>query len=113
MVGHCQEVLESVPGIEFIHEHVRLPDVSRVSLFSSQTRAPLRGTEGDDCRKFVSTVYTSLADFPSTVEAVYAAGHRVFVELGPNNQRAQATASILQGRPHVAVAFDNPKLSCW
>jgi hypothetical protein len=46
MCGHCKEVEPFKLGIEHIHEHVLLPDTSKLDLYSSQTRAPLRGAEG-------------------------------------------------------------------
>jgi len=107
MCGHCPEVLPCVSGIEYIHEYVKLPDLSSgIKLISSQTKQPLQGREGDDVRKFVSTVYTSLADFPSTVLATADAGFDVFVEVGPNAHRSAAIDSILSGKKHVAVAVD-------
>ncbi|MDQ4020925.1 MAG: SDR family oxidoreductase [Actinomycetota bacterium] len=44
--------------------------------------------------------------FVEQVEAMYAAGVRVFVESGPGRVLTQLVGTILRGRPHVAVATD-------
>jgi acyl transferase domain-containing protein/NAD(P)H-dependent flavin oxidoreductase YrpB (nitropropane dioxygenase family) len=44
--------------------------------------------------------------FGDMIEAMYRAGARVFVELGPSSVLAPLVDSILDGRPHLAVACD-------
>jgi acyl transferase domain-containing protein/NAD(P)H-dependent flavin oxidoreductase YrpB (nitropropane dioxygenase family)/NAD(P)-dependent dehydrogenase (short-subunit alcohol dehydrogenase family)/acyl carrier protein len=46
--------------------------------------------------------------FVDQVEAMYAAGARVFVETGPGRVLTRLVGLILAGRPHVAVATDVP-----
>ncbi|MGH3865066.1 MAG: SDR family oxidoreductase [Pseudonocardiaceae bacterium] len=46
--------------------------------------------------------------FVEQVEAMYAAGARVFVETGPGRVLTQLVGTILADRPHVAVATDVP-----
>ncbi|MEM1106945.1 MAG: beta-ketoacyl synthase N-terminal-like domain-containing protein [Pseudomonadota bacterium] len=45
-------------------------------------------------------------DFPKTVEQAWADGVRTFVELGPRDTLAQSVDTILDGKPHLAVAAD-------
>jgi acyl transferase domain-containing protein/NAD(P)H-dependent flavin oxidoreductase YrpB (nitropropane dioxygenase family)/NAD(P)-dependent dehydrogenase (short-subunit alcohol dehydrogenase family) len=46
--------------------------------------------------------------FAEQIEAMYAAGARVFVEAGPGCVLTDLVGRILGGRPHVAVACDGP-----
>ncbi|MGH3694198.1 MAG: SDR family oxidoreductase [Pseudonocardiaceae bacterium] len=46
--------------------------------------------------------------FVEQVEAMYAAGVRIFVEAGPGRVLTQLVGTILAGRAHVAVATDVP-----
>ncbi len=46
--------------------------------------------------------------FVDQIEAMYAAGARVFVEAGPGRVLTQLVGRILGGRPHVAVSCDAP-----
>ncbi|MBO0697167.1 MAG: hypothetical protein J2P46_02120, partial [Zavarzinella sp.] len=47
-------------------------------------------------------------DFPRVVNAAYADGARIFVEVGPGASCTRMIASILAGRPHVARAASVP-----
>ncbi|MCC7217974.1 MAG: SDR family NAD(P)-dependent oxidoreductase [Burkholderiales bacterium] len=44
--------------------------------------------------------------FASEIEAMYAAGARIFVEAGPGRVLTGLVGKVLRGRPHVAVACD-------
>src|SRR5439155_1691364 len=46
--------------------------------------------------------------FTDEVRALYEAGARVFVEVGPGRALAGRVERILAERPHVAVALDRP-----
>ncbi|MBC8263460.1 MAG: SDR family NAD(P)-dependent oxidoreductase [Anaerolineales bacterium] len=46
--------------------------------------------------------------FADEIEAMYTAGARLFVEVGPRNVLTGLTRQILGQRPHVAVAVDMP-----
>jgi acyl transferase domain-containing protein/NAD(P)H-dependent flavin oxidoreductase YrpB (nitropropane dioxygenase family)/NAD(P)-dependent dehydrogenase (short-subunit alcohol dehydrogenase family) len=54
---------------------------------------------------------TSPVRFADEVEAMYEAGARVFVEVGPRNVLTGLTRQILGDRPHVAIATDSPARS--
>ena len=45
-------------------------------------------------------------DFPKTVEQAWTDGVRTFVELGPRDTLTQSVTSILNGKPHMAIATD-------
>ena len=44
--------------------------------------------------------------FADQVEALYAAGARCFIEVGPGSVLTDLAAVCLEGRPHLAVAMD-------
>jgi acyl transferase domain-containing protein/NAD(P)H-dependent flavin oxidoreductase YrpB (nitropropane dioxygenase family) len=46
--------------------------------------------------------------FIAEIEAMHAAGARVFVEAGPRSVLSGLVGQILHGRPHVCVALDQP-----
>jgi 3-hydroxymyristoyl/3-hydroxydecanoyl-(acyl carrier protein) dehydratase len=45
-------------------------------------------------------------DFPATLERAWADGVRVFVECGPRSALAAAVRQTLDGKPHLAISFD-------
>ncbi len=49
--------------------------------------------------------------FTDEVEAMYRAGARVFVEVGPNNKLTSLVKQNLDSRPHAAIALDVPNQS--
>ncbi|GAG23509.1 unnamed protein product, partial [marine sediment metagenome] len=49
--------------------------------------------------------------FADEIEAMYAAGAHLFVEIGPRNVLTGLASQILGERPHVAIAVDLPRRS--
>ena len=77
----------------------------RLQVWSNATAAPYPAAP--------SEIRTLLADqlgrsvrFVEQIEAMYAAGARIFVEAGPGRVLTQLVGRILDGRPHLAVACD-------
>ena len=58
----------------------------------------------EDIRRALAEQLTSRVRFAEEIEAMYAAGGRVFVEAGPGNVLTKLVGQILSGRPHVAVS---------
>ncbi len=48
-------------------------------------------------------------DFPAVVNAAYADGVRLFVEVGPGSSCSRMIGSILAGKPHLAIAACVPR----
>ncbi|MGD0124759.1 MAG: beta-ketoacyl synthase N-terminal-like domain-containing protein [Terriglobia bacterium] len=69
-----------------------------------------RGVSYDLTPESVADALTEQAlatvDFPRTILRAWKDGVRIFVEHGPRDQCTQSIRTILQGRPHLAVALD-------
>lgn len=79
----------------------------RVPVFSNTTA----GAYPDDpaaIAELLSDHLTNPVRWVAEVEAMYEAGARIFVEVGPRNVLTNLVGSILDGRPHLAVAVDQP-----
>lgn len=79
----------------------------RLPVWSNTTASPYP-TEPGAVRKRLAAHIAEPVRFVEQVEAMYAAGVRVFVEAGPGRVLTQLIGTILRNRPHVAVATDVP-----
>jgi len=78
-----------------------------VVVFSNTTAAPHSHDPGAIAAQLVEHVIQPVR-FAEEVEALYGAGARIFVEVGPRNVLCGLTDQILGDRPHLAVAADQP-----
>jgi acyl transferase domain-containing protein/NAD(P)-dependent dehydrogenase (short-subunit alcohol dehydrogenase family)/acyl carrier protein len=74
----------------------------------SNTTAALYPTEPAAIRATLAAHIAEPVRFVEQVEAMYAAGTRIFVEAGPGRVLTQLVDTILADRPHIAVATDVP-----
>lgn len=74
-----------------------------IDVFSNTTGATY-GADADDVRTRLTDHLTGQVQFTAEIEAMYAAGARLFVEVGPNRVLSKLTDDILGQRPHLAVA---------
>ena len=79
----------------------------RLPVWSNTTAAP-HPAEPATIRAALAAHVAEPVRFVEQVEAMYAAGARVFVETGPGRVLTQSVGMILAGRPHVALATDVP-----
>ena len=79
----------------------------RLPVWSNTTAAPYPARPAA-IRATLATHVAEPVRFVEQVEAMYAAGVRVFVETGPGRVLTQLVSMILAERPHVAVATDVP-----
>jgi malonyl CoA-acyl carrier protein transacylase/NAD(P)-dependent dehydrogenase (short-subunit alcohol dehydrogenase family) len=79
----------------------------RLPVWSNTTAAPYPA-EPAAIRAMLAAHVAEPVQFVDQVEAMYAAGARVFVETGPGRVLTQLVDTILADRPHVAVATDVP-----
>jgi len=75
----------------------------RVPLYSCVTAAPMPD-DPDEVRRLAREQWARPVRFRETIEAMYAAGIRVFVEVGPRGNLTAFVEDILRGRPFVATA---------
>jgi acyl transferase domain-containing protein/NAD(P)H-dependent flavin oxidoreductase YrpB (nitropropane dioxygenase family) len=79
------------------------------TVFSNVTAKPYEGSP-EAIRKQLSGHLLSSVEFVKQVEAMYDAGARLFVEVGPRTILTALTADILKGRPGVtALALDSAR----
>ncbi|MFD5512875.1 SDR family oxidoreductase [Streptomyces sp. NPDC127051] len=81
---------------------LRTPEIP---VFSTRTAAPYP-TEPDAIATELSAQISAPVRFTEQIEAMYAAGARVFVEAGPGSVLTQLVGAILGDRPHCAVACE-------
>ncbi|WP_439380238.1 SDR family NAD(P)-dependent oxidoreductase [Amycolatopsis lexingtonensis] len=78
-----------------------------VPVYGNRTAAPYPA-EPDEIRGELAAQLGAPVRFVEQVEAMYAAGARVFVEAGPGAVLAKQVAAILGDRPHRTVGFEQP-----
>ncbi len=77
-----------------------------IPVYSNTTGAPYP-TRASDIRALLSNQLAKPVLFETEIEAMYAAGARVFVEVGPGGVLTDLTNRILHGKEHAAIATDN------
>ncbi|MEZ0112439.1 acyl transferase domain-containing protein/NAD(P)H-dependent flavin oxidoreductase YrpB (nitropropane dioxygenase family) [Catenulispora sp. EB89] len=82
---------------------VRAPETP---VYANRTAAPY-GPGADDVRAELTAQIGSPVRFADEIEAMYAAGVRVFVEAGPGRVLTRLVDAILEDRPHLAVACED------
>ncbi|WP_421107970.1 SDR family oxidoreductase [Streptomyces sp. NEAU-S77] len=88
---------------EVLAEHpVREPEFP---VWANRTAAP-HGAEPDAIRAELAAQIGAPVRFRDQIEAMYAAGARIFVEAGPGTVLTRLVAEILGDRPHRTVACD-------
>jgi acyl transferase domain-containing protein/phosphopantetheinyl transferase len=79
----------------------------RVPIYSCATAAPYP-SDPRQARELAAGQWTRRVRFRETVEAMYGAGQRIFVEVGAGSILSGFVDDTLGRRPHLAVAFDPP-----
>ncbi|MEU8640081.1 beta-ketoacyl synthase N-terminal-like domain-containing protein, partial [Amycolatopsis sp. NPDC048633] len=78
-----------------------------VPVYGNRTAAPYPSSP-EEIRGELAAQVGSPVRFVEQVEAMYAAGARVFVEAGPGAVLARQVGAILGDRPHRTVGFEQP-----
>ncbi|WP_424887267.1 SDR family NAD(P)-dependent oxidoreductase [Streptomyces sp. XH2] len=97
VAGAAERFAEALAGCP-----VRTPDVP----VWSNTTADRYGPDPADVRELLAAQIAAPVRFCEQIEAMYAAGARVFVEAGPGTVLTGLVRSILGDRPHIAVPFE-------
>ncbi len=77
----------------------------RIELWSCATASPYP-SDLNAVRALAVRQWKSRVRFRETIEAMYAAGTRLFVEVGPRGNLSSFIADTLQGKPHAAVPMN-------
>ncbi|MGH8446627.1 MAG: beta-ketoacyl synthase N-terminal-like domain-containing protein, partial [Solimonas sp.] len=75
------------------------------TVYSNTTAQPYPA-KAEDMQRQLDAHLLSSVEFVAEIEAMYAAGSRVFVELGPKGVCSNMAKQTLAGKPHVAVSLD-------
>jgi len=95
------------PALEGIRQHfrkytIKTPDVELYSCATAE-RFP---DEPESIRELGVAQWAKPVRFQETIERMFEAGYRTFVELGPRGNLSAFVQDILKGQPHLAVATD-------
>jgi acyl transferase domain-containing protein/phosphopantetheinyl transferase len=82
----------------------------KVEIYSCTTMAPFPKAP-EDIRNLVIDHWKSPVQFRKTIEAMYDAGARIFVEVGPKGNLITFVDDILRGRPYLAMSSNVPRRS--
>ena len=80
----------------------------RIDVYSCSTAARFPADEGG-IRALAAGQWATCVRFRETVQAMYADGVRVFVEIGPRGNLTAFVNDILRGAPHLALPTDDPR----
>ena len=97
------------PAVTAMAEALRRQAVAapRFAVYANSTAAPYPA-EPDEVRRLLAAQVAAPVRFAEQIEAMYAAGARIFVEAGPGRTLTGLAGRILAGRPHTVVACDGP-----
>jgi len=84
----------------FARLKIRAP---QIETYSCATAQPFPN-DPDEIRDLATSQWARRVRFRETIEAMYGAGVRIFVEVGPRGNLTAFVEDILQKKPHVAVA---------
>nr|WP_300998447.1 beta-ketoacyl synthase N-terminal-like domain-containing protein [Hyphomonas sp.] len=80
----------------------------RLPVYANATAAPYKARAADMASEIASQVATPVR-FREQVEAMHAAGARIFIEIGPGSVVSGLVSDTLGNRDYLAVALDNKR----
>jgi acyl transferase domain-containing protein/NADP-dependent 3-hydroxy acid dehydrogenase YdfG len=101
---HCPVVAPSCAPFRAFLDGVEVRPQS-VPVYSNVT-ATTYPTDAGATRDQLATAIARPVRFVEQIEAMYAAGARTFIEVGPEGVLTKLVGRCLEGRPHVAIATD-------
>ncbi|HAW55286.1 MAG TPA: 3-oxoacyl-ACP reductase, partial [Hyphomonas sp.] len=104
---HSEIVAEAVPPFAKVlaKQKLRTP---KLDVFANAT-AQKYDAKVADLPDFISDQLIQPVRFREQVEAMHAAGARVFVEVGPGGVVTGLVGHILAGKPHLAISLDHKR----
>ena len=95
---------------DLLDAHQWTPPIHLVEVYSCTTASPYP-REAAAIRQLSVEHWMRRVEFRKTIEAMYEAGARIFVEVGPGGILTAFVDDILRGRPYLAVAANVPRRS--
>ena len=101
---HCEPIHSELAMMTELHSNPVMgqPDLT---LYSAATYAPMPLDRQNIARQ-VAQALCSYLDFPRLIQAAYANGARIFIELGAGGNCARWINETLPGRPHAAYSIN-------
>lgn len=99
---HCWLMSSARPAIAHALQQCHVGGMA-VPVWSNITAAPMP-SDPVQIKRILLEHTTAPVRFAEQIENMYAAGARVFVEVGPQNVLCRLVKRILRGRPHLTVA---------
>lgn len=95
------------------HAYQRFAQALRIVSFNRPTVPIYSNVTADPYPQSATEIGQTLASqllnpvcFKQEIEKIYAAGGRIFVEIGPRSVLTHLTQNILEGQPHLAIALN-------
>jgi polyketide-type polyunsaturated fatty acid synthase PfaA len=82
----------------------------RLPVYANATAAPYKAKAADMANEIANQIATPVR-FREEVEAMYAAGARLFIEIGPGNVVSGLVADTLGSRDYLALSLDNKRVN--
>jgi len=103
--GRAYHTARFAPVVEELREYYDRGQFAspEIPLYSCATAGPA-GTDPEEIRRLALEQWMKPVRFRETIEAMHAAGTRIFVEVGPRGNLTAFVEDTLRGRPHLAVA---------
>ncbi|HXU11423.1 MAG TPA: acyltransferase domain-containing protein, partial [Candidatus Binatia bacterium] len=103
--GRAYHTARFAPVVEELREYYDRGQFAApaIPLYSCATAGPA-GTDPAEIRRLALEQWMKPVRFRETIEAMHAAGTRIFVEVGPRGNLTAFVEDTLRGRPHLAVA---------
>lgn len=98
----CERLREFMQGLKII--------APEIEMYSCTTAQPYP-RDPAEVRRVAAEQWARPVRFRETVQAMYDAGVRIFIEVGPRNNLTSFVDDILRGKPHLAVASNVPHLT--
>jgi acyl transferase domain-containing protein/phosphopantetheinyl transferase len=93
---------------EFFQELPLSPPETEI--YSCSTMRPYP-RDPEQIRELINELWSRAVEFSGSIEALYAAGARIFVEVGPKGNLTAFVDDILRNRPYLAIGCDVPRRS--
>lgn len=104
---HSSIVQPAVSPFRDVLKELKLKRPQR-TVYANATASPYK-LKASEMAEAISSQIAAPVLFRDEIEAMYEAGARLFIEIGPGNVVSGLVADTLKGRDYLSVAFDNKR----